>query len=134
MPIKEIYTEGSGKRKLIFQLTGANLCLTTDQLFEARQSGYTSYTILEIIAKVASGGATGTCAGRICTGANKTGNILVAATQNWVTLSATNKILKPTLAALNNTDAQTASPILSLTTGSTGAVTADIFIYGVLFE
>jgi hypothetical protein len=39
-----------------------------------------------------------------------------------------------TVAGVNVTDVQTATPILSLTTGSTAAATADVFLYGYIMD
>lgn len=70
------------------------------------------------------------CAGGIYDTAAKGGNAIVAAAQSWVTL-ASGVIVTGTLAALTQTTLLSNTPILSLTTGSTAACTADIYIYGV---
>lgn len=104
--------------------------LTSDQTF-TKLGTFTTYVITKIVARRTSGAATVTCAGGIYTGAGKTGNAIVSAVQSWINMSGAGKIVDATLAALIATDEQTATPILSLTTGSTGAVTADFCIYGV---
>jgi hypothetical protein len=119
----------AGMSQLLFRLSGANMQSTADQIFTKIYSG-TSYFITSIVARQRTGAATVACAGGIYTGAAKTGDQLVALAQSWVTLAA-GVIVQPTLAALIATNLETATPILSLTTGSTGACTADIFIYGV---
>lgn len=117
----------------LFQLLGANMQLTTDQQFTKLFAG-TNYVITKIIANRASGGTTVACAGGIYTAASKGGSALVASAQSWINLSGANKIVDATLAALIATDLQSAIPYLSLTTGSTAAATADIYIYGVVIS
>ena len=114
--------------QLLFKLSGANMQLTSDQAF-TRVYGGANHFITFIVARQRTGGASVTCAGGIYDGAGKTGNIIVAAAQSWVTLAAA-VIVQGTLAALNATTLLTNTPILALTTGSTAACTADLFIYG----
>ncbi len=118
-----------GTNDILFSLSGANLQLTTDQAF-SKNGSFTTYVITAVIARRASGAVVTSCLGGIYTAATKGGTPLVAATQSWANLTGANKIVEATLAAVNATDAQTATPILSLTTGSTGACTADFTIYG----
>lgn len=120
-------------QSLLFVIRGADLQLATDQAL-TRMGAFTNYTVTKVIAKQVSGGASVACTGGIYTGAGKTGNALVAATQSWLNLTATGKIVDATLAAINGTDAQSATPILSLTTGSTAAATADVMIWGVVVD
>ena len=119
----------SSAQQLLFKLSSANLQLTTDQVFSKTYGG-SSYVISAIIARQRTGAASVACAGGIYDGAGKTGNILIAATQSWVTL-ASGIIVTGTLAALTSTTLLTATPILSLTTGSTAACTADVYIFGI---
>lgn len=120
----------AGAQQLLFVLRGANLAVTTDQVF-TKLFGGTNYRITNVTA-VRKSGAFGTAAlGGIYTAASKGGTPLVAATQTFAGLTGAGKIQDCTLAAVIATDVQTATPILSLTTGNTGALTADIFIYGV---
>jgi len=107
---------------------GLNFQLATDQPLTRVYAG-SSYVPTLIIAKRVSGAASVACAGGIYDTAAKGGNAVVAAAQSWVTLAA-GVIVTATLAALVGTSQLTATPILSLTTGSTGAVTADVFVYG----
>ncbi len=115
-------------QQMLFRLSSANMQLTTDQAFTKLYAG-TSYYVTTIVARQRTGGATVACAGGIYTAAGKTGNQLVAVGQSWVTLAA-GVIVTPTLGATIATALQSATPILSLTTGSTAACTADIFIFG----
>lgn len=113
----------------LFSLSGANMQLTTDQAF-TKQGTFTTYVISKVLARQASGGTTVVCAGGIYTAAGKAGSALIAAVQSWINLTATNKIVDATLPAVISTDAQTATPILALTTGSTAAATANFLIFG----
>jgi len=112
----------------LFQLRGADLQITTDQIFTKKFQG-SKYKITEILAARVSGAASVACAGGIYSAAAKGGSAIVAAGQDWVSL-ASGVIVKATLAALTNTDILTTTPYLSLTTGSTAACTADLFIMG----
>lgn len=123
----------SAALQLLFVLRGANMQLTSDQAMQRVFSG-SSYKITDITAVMKTGGATVACVGGIYTAAGKTGAALVAAAQSWLGLSAAGKTVTPTIAAVSLTDLQTATPILSLTTGSTAACTADIFIFGYVLD
>jgi len=114
---------------LLFRLSGANLQLTTDQTFTRLFTG-TNYMPTNIIARQRSGAASIACMGGIYDGAAKSGNIIALAATNWVALAAAVPVVVP-LANLLQTAILSATPILSLTTGSTAACTADIFIFGV---
>lgn len=119
--------------QLLFVLRSANMAITTDQTFVKTFVG-TNYQITNIVANGKTGGATVACLGGIYTAASKGGSALVAAAQSWITVSAANKIIAATLGAILATDIQTAIPILSLSTGSTAACTADIFIFGNILD
>ena len=119
---------GSGVQ-LLFKLSGANLQLTTDQPF-AKLAGGVNYMPIAIIARQRSGGASVACLCGIYDGAGKTGNIVAAAATSWVTLAAAVPVVVP-VANLLQTALLSATPILSLTTGSTAACTADFYIFGV---
>ena len=131
MPV--FYPPGGGSfpaaQQVLFKLSGANLQLTTDQAFTKVYTG-SAYAVTAIYARQRTGAASVTCAGGIYDTASKGGNALVAATQSWVTL-ASGVIVSATLASLTGTVLLSNTPILSLTTGSTGACTADVYIYGV---
>lgn len=114
--------------QLLFQLLGANMQATTDQQF-SQVFGGVDYYITHVIATRVSGAASVACAGGIYTGAGKTGDALVAAAQSWVTL-ATGKTINAAVAAIAGTNLESAIPYLTLTTGSTAACTANIYIFG----
>ena len=119
--------------RLLFVVRAANFQSTSDQAF-TKIGSFTNYSPSKILGRRASGGATVTCAGGIYTGANKTGNALVAAAQSWLGMSGADKTQDAGLAAVALTDSHTATPFLSLTTGSTAAVTADVFIFGLILD
>lgn len=118
--------------QLLFVLRSADLHVTTDQQFTKVFAG-TNYVVTNIIAARKTGAASVTCVGGIYTAAAKGGDALVAATQSWVTLAG-NIIVSATLAAVAGTAIESATPYLTLTTGSTAACTADFFIYGVCID
>ena len=121
------------KTQALFTCRGANLQNTADQTFE-KVGGFVNYKITSIEAVGKTGGATVACLGGIYTAAAKTGNILVAATQSWLSLSGVGKVNVVTLGAPITTDVQSATPILSLSTGSTAAAIADLFVFGVVLD
>jgi len=114
--------------QLLFVGRALNFQLTSDQPL-AKVFGGTNYYSTFIVARQRSGAASVVCAGGIYDTAAKGGNALVAAAQSWVTL-ASGVIVQATLAGLIQTTLLANTPILSLTTGSTGACTADVFIFG----
>lgn len=119
---------GSGPtQQLLFQAR-CNMQLTTDQPF-TRLFGGSNYFITSIVARQRTGAASVLCAGGIYDAANKSGNALIAAAQSWVTL-ASGVIVSATLAAVIGTTLLANTAILSLTTGSTAACSADLYIYG----
>jgi len=123
----------AGTQQLLFIKRGANLQSTADQALTKQFSG-TNYVITKVLAVTKSGGATVACAGGLYTAASKGGSALVAATQSWLGASAAGKAVDATLAAVVGTDVQSATPIFSLTTGSTAAATADLFVFGLIVD
>ena len=119
--------------RLLFIVRGADFQSTADQAF-LKCGTFTTYTVDRVIGRRVSGGASVACTGGIYTGASKTGNQLVASTQSWLGMSGASKIQDATLAAIVATDTHTATPILSLTVGSTAAVTADVYIFGLILD
>lgn len=126
--------EARNVQQLLFEGRGIDFQSVADQGLTKRFSGV-AYRITQIVAVRRSGGASVVCAGGIYTAAARSGNALVSAAQSWIGLSGAGKLVDAVLTALTGTDIQTANPIyLSLTTGSTAAVTADVFIYGVILD
>jgi hypothetical protein len=121
--------QGVGGQQLLFKLENADLTLTTDQAF-TMNGNFAKYIPTRIWALTKSGAYGVACLGGIYPAASKAGTPLVAATQSFVALSAANKIVQLTNAAVLATDVQTATPIFALTTGNTGALVADLYIFG----
>lgn len=101
---------------------------TADQQFTKLFAG-TTYRITDIIAVRKTGGASVACLGGIYDAASKGGNAIVAVGQSWVSLAASVNVA-PTIAAVVATALLTGTPYMSLSTGSTAACTADVFIFG----
>lgn len=123
----------SNANQLLFKIPAANFQSTSDQAFTKIHGG-TQYVITHVIAKRVTGGATIACAGGIYSASSKGGDALVAAAQSWIGLSGASTGVSATVAGVVASSVQTATPFLSLTTGSTAAVTADVSIFGVLID
>lgn len=132
--VMQTIVQSYGPSQALFIGRDLNFQSTSDQALEKMFTG-TKYVPTKILACRKSGGATVACLGGIYTGAGKTGNAIVSALQVWLGLSAAGKIVDATLAGLLSTDFQSASSLyLSLTTGSLTAVTADLFVFGVIVD
>ena len=117
----------------LFVLRNADMTITTDQVFTKLFQG-TNYVITNAIAVWKSGAFAVACLGGCYTGAGKTGDIILAAAQSWAPLTGTNTAAVATIANLLQTKIESATPFLSLTTGNTGALTADLFIIGIVVD
>jgi len=116
-------------QQLLFKGSALNFQSTSDQTL-TKVFGGTNFYVTSIVARQRSGAASVACAGGIYDGASKTGNILVAAGQSWVTLASTVIVTATINTAVTNVTLLSVTPILSLTTGSTAAITADVFVFG----
>src|SRR5580765_2137805 len=116
-------------QQLLFVLRGADLQSTADQAF-TKSGSFTNYVPARLLCVCKTGGAIIACAGGIYTGAAKAGDQIVAVAQSWVTASAVGAAVDAAIANLLTTKQSSATPNLSLTTGSTAAATADFFIFG----
>ncbi|HXU78630.1 MAG TPA: hypothetical protein VN794_18785 [Methylomirabilota bacterium] len=116
--------------KLLFILRAGNMQSTSDQPF-SKIGNFANFMITGITAMRVTGATSVLCLGGVYSGAAKSGNTLVSNLQSWLGLSGPGKIVQATLANSATTDAQTATPIFSLSTGSTAACTADVYIHGV---
>lgn len=123
----------NGLTQLLFVLRNADMTLVTDQTL-TKQFGGTSYVITSVVFKRVAGAFGVACAGGIYDTAAKGGNAFVAAGQSYASMTGANTATVATLAAVASTIVSTATPILSLTTGNTGALNADVFIYGVCVD
>lgn len=119
--------------QLLFVIRAANMTLTTDQVFTKKFAG-TNYQITSVSAIRKSGAFGVACVGGIYDSAAKAGNALIAAAQVWSALTGASTLQTATLAAIASTIVSSATPFLSLTTGNTGALTADVFIWGVVVD
>jgi hypothetical protein len=119
---------------LLFALRNVNMAINTDQLLK-KMAAFTTYKVTQVVVVRKTGAFSVACAGGVYTAAGKAGNALVAAGQSYANLTGAGKIVDATLAAVNSTDSQTSATVyLSLTTGNSAALTADIFVYGVVFD
>jgi hypothetical protein len=116
----------------LFVKYAADMTVTTDQSF-VRVAGFTNWIPTYIVAIRASGAFGTACAGGIYTAAGGGGTAIVAAGQSWANLTGSGKIVIATLNA-GTTDAFTATPILTLTTGNTGALTANLYVFGLILD
>ena len=117
----------------LFVLRSADMTLTSDQAFTKAFTG-TNYIVTNIFGVLKSGAFGVACVGGIFTGAAKAGDAILAAAQSWASLSGAGTAAVAALANLLVTKVESATPNLSLTTGNTGALTADIFIVGVVVD
>ena len=115
--------------QLLHVLRGADMTSTTDQPF-ARVFAGSTYLVTSCVARTRSGATSALTSGGIYTGAGKTGDVLVPATQGWGSLTLT-KIVNAVLSSIVPTNLETATPILSLSLGSTSACLCDIYLFGV---
>jgi hypothetical protein len=130
-PLPVTVVGGTGVNQRLFSISGADMTLTTDQAFTKLFTG-TLWIPTQIVAVRATGAFGSACAGGIYPAAAKAGTAIVAAGQSWAALTGANTSV---LATLNTQAVQTTIlPYLSLTTGNTGALTANIFIYGVVVD
>lgn len=117
----------------LFVLRNANMTLATDQAFSKLFSG-TSYVVSGVFAVCKTGAFGVACIGGVYTGAGKTGDALLAAAQSFAGLTAAGTVASAPLANVLQTKSSTATPFLSLTTGNTGALTADLFVTGIVVD
>ena len=89
----------------------------------------TNYIPTRIVAVRKTGGVTVACAGGVYTAASKGGTAVVAASQVYTAVTATLGFIACTIEALA-AGLSAAVLYVNLTTGSTGACTADFFVYG----
>lgn len=121
-------------QQLLFALRGANLAITTDQLFTKLFTG-TNWMPLNIVAVRKTGAFSVAALGALNTGAGGTGNAIVAATQSFAGLTGAAKIVSPVLAAIALSDVQSSATLyLKMATGNSAALTADLFVFGTILD
>jgi hypothetical protein len=116
----------------LFVLRNANMTLATDQAFTKLFSG-TNYVATGMIAVQKSGAFGVACVGGVYTGAGKTGDAIVPAATAFTPLTGAGTVVSLNQGVLLPAR-ETATPFLSLTTGNTGALTADLFITGIVVD
>lgn len=117
---------------LLFVLTGADMNSTSDQSF-VRVGQFNGYLIQSIRQIWASGANGSTVAGGIYDAASKGGNVILAASTVYTSLTGAGKANTsgPAPGPTNNgSSILTNTPILSLTTPQGAAMTADFYIFG----
>lgn len=121
-------TERNRVQQCLFVALSVNFQLTTDQTLFKIHTG-TQYLITTLAAVCRTGGATVACTGGVYTAAAKGGTAIVSAAQSWLGMTAADVGVIATVAV----PVSSATPlILSLTSGSTAAVTADVYVYGIV--
>lgn len=118
-----------GTESVLFRIIGANMNITTDQIF-TKVGSFTNFLITEIRATNASA-SLALAVGGVYTAASKGGNAIVAASQVYSVLTGATVGLSLTRAGVGNGVQTTAAPYLSLTTGNGSAATADVYIIGI---
>jgi hypothetical protein len=115
----------------LFVLNSANLTLTTDQTMTQVFAG--TFYVVQVIGVVWASGAFGTaCAGGIYTATAKGGTAIVAAGQSYAALTGSGTAVNDVIAAAGPFNA---TPIyFSLTTGNTGALTANVSVWGCVLQ
>lgn len=124
--------------ELLFSIRNASMDITTDQAFKKVYGGR-RYFITRVVAKGVSGNASAAVGG-IYTSASKAGNVVVASSQSYTSLTGANTAVEMTRAAwaLANASAlgsdSGSSLYFSLTTPGAAGSVADILIYGVVVD
>jgi hypothetical protein len=119
---------------LLGRIIGANMNVTTDQAFVlTNYAALNAFRITKITAKNASISLT-TAAGGVYPAASKGGTAIVASSQAYSSLSSSALALDLTLAAGTTVYAKGGTPILSLSTGQGAAATADLYLFGDIYN
>lgn len=113
--------------QLLYLLRGANLQLTTDQIFSKVFTGVTWDPQLAV-ANWTSGAYNTSCLGGIFSLPNKGGSAIVATSQSYSALTGPNTHSNLTVQATTTTFS--AAPYFNLSTANAAALTADIFLFG----
>jgi len=125
--VKGIQSIPANQVQLLYVGRALNFQLTSDQSL-TKVFGGTNYMVTNVVARQRSGAASVACAGGVYDAAAKGGNAWVAAAQSWVTLAS--GVIVQAAVAVTTVLGSTAL-ILSLTTGSTAAITGDVEVFGI---
>lgn len=115
--------------QILFVGRGLNFQSVADQALTKVFTG-TAFRIRDIYARRKTGAGSVACAGGVYDTVAKGGNAIVSAVQSWVTLASGVSVSASLAALVDTADMAAANLYLSLTTGSTGALTADLFVFG----
>lgn len=124
IPLKNIEQLLFLGRRLDFQSTA-------DQTLIKQFAG-TNYMVTKVIATNKTGGTSVACTGGVYSQPAKAGSAVVSAAQSWLGLTV-GLLVDATVAAITAQLSNT-SMYLSLTTGSTAACTADVYVFGVVLD
>lgn len=116
---------------LLFTLKGANMNSTADQIMTPTFNG--KFRVKRIVVLNASVSLT-TAAGGVYPAAAKGGTAVVASGQAYSALTAAAIALEATLNAASAVLAAGTSLYLSLTTGQGAPATADVYVYGDVYD
>lgn len=118
----------------IAKITGADMALTTDQLFTWLVPQPAKFLPRRIVAVRVTGAFNTACAGGIYPAAAKAGTAIVAAGQSWAALTGANTLVDATVVAAATLGVLTTNTVyLALTTGNGIALTADVYLFGDVF-
>ncbi|HWU27152.1 MAG TPA: hypothetical protein VN154_12205 [Rhizomicrobium sp.] len=116
---------------LLFSLKQANFNVTTDQILGATMN--VRYRIKRVVVMNASVSLT-TAVGGFYTATARGGSAIVASSQAYSALTASNLAMEPTLNLPNNWFAAGTPLYLNLSTAQGAAATADIYVYGDVYN
>lgn len=117
----------------LFIARDVDMTLTTDQAFTQVFTG-TRYLVTRVLGFRKTGAYGVACLGGIYTAAAKGGVALLDATQSWADLTGALTVQQASILKILGTGINSALPILSLTTGNTGALTATIVMHGICVD
>lgn len=117
-------------QRVLFQLLGADMNVTTDQLMR-KVGSFTRWRVTAGLVTNASISLT-TAVGGSYTATSKGGSQIIAAASAYSTLTTAAKCVGPTI---NNTDTLFTTDVwFALTTPQGAAATADVYLFGVPFS
>lgn len=121
---------------ILFQIIGADMAVTTDQLFVKRTGlrDFTNFVITDVIFVRKTGAYNTACLYGVYSAAAAAGNAWVATGASAAALTGAAKIIKSTLAAIAGTEYAVNAPYLKLGTANGAALTADVFVRGIIVD
>ena len=135
-PFKSVDTNA---QVLLYKITNADMQSTSDQLM-TKTAAFTECMPFHVVAAPKTGKVTIACQGGIYDTAGKTGTAIVTSSTTWFVDSTTTPKIGIKLSGAgggvggqvntSNSIITTSTAYFSITAGSTGACTADIYVYG----